>query len=327
MELDTDFGERTLLKLVLTLLICGVLSIGVAQQVVVTTTTVMTLPEKTSTTVISHSGTTEVRTMILGAYRVIHAEIIPDQECTIVIRGEPQSVVAIPATTVPGTTTVITIPATSYATTIVETEGGTTLTTTGARVVEVKTTVEMEFITTAFAFPVILEGEIIEYCEKITLTMIDSFEAKEPVTITLSFPGYTFAGTTFTIPEVPDIGLTTATETTIYPGTTYTTTIEEKGRTVITTVTLPETLETKTIVLPGEVVTKTITYTTTLSERSIPATTETTEIETLESTTTPTATSTTTQVFEGVYGILIIVAAILVVVAILAVILAIRSRR
>jgi len=242
-KLGISLGRKTLLQLVLIFLVVGIFSIGVAQQVITTTTTtVITLPAKTTTTVISHAGTTEVKTIIQGGYRMVNVEVRPDQECVIVIRGAPQTVMTIPAATVPGTTTVVTIPATSYETTITRTEGGTTLTTTGMRVVELKTTISAGPVTTTRAILIPLYGEIMEYCEAITVKIINSFEVKEPMTMTITFPGFTFSGTTVTLPTLPISGSTTVTETTTKPGTTYTTTIEEKAKTIVTTVTLPEVL-------------------------------------------------------------------------------------
>lgn len=308
--------KRTILfRVILIFLIFGVISIGVAQQVVTTTTTtVVTVPGKTVTTVISQAGTTETKTIILGAYRLVHVEIRPDQECVLIIKGEPQSVISIQGTTVHGTTTVVTVPATNYAMTITQVEGGTTLRTTGMRAATVRTGVTMGPITTTFAIPVILYGEIIEHCERITITVIDVFVLKEPMTLSIAYPGYTFPGTTFTIPEMPVRGPITITETKTYPGTTYTTTIEEEGKTIVTTITIPEILETRTVVMPGETITKTITYTTTLPEVTMPEKTETPKSEAAK---TPSATM--AQAAEGDLTTLLIVVAVAAIVVVLGV--------
>lgn len=312
--------------MVLIFTVLGILSIGIAQQVVITTTTtVITLPEKTTTTVISHAGTTETKTVILGAYKVVHAEIRPDQECVVVIKGEPQPVMKIPGTTIPGITTTMIIPTISYAMTITQVEGGTTLITTGARAVDVKTTMAMGPMTTVFAMPVVLYGEILEYCEKITVTIIDSFEVKEPMILSITLQGYTLAGMTLTVPEMPITGPMTMTETTTYPGTTYTTTIEEKGRAMVTTITLPEILETKTITLPGETITKTITYTTTLPGTGTPTKTEMSGTETAK--TTSVAATATTQAAEGIPTILLVIVAIVAIVVILGIAFLKRLKR
>lgn len=312
------------MQLILIFFVFGVFSIGIAQQVITTTTTtVITLPAKTTTTVISQAGTTEVKTIIQGGYRIVHIEMRPDQKCVVVIEGAPQSIMTVPGATVPGTTTRIVIPATSYKTAITRVEGGTTLTTTGMRMVELKTTISKGPVTTTIAIPVPLYGKIMEYCEAITVKIVDSFEVKEPVTLSITFPGFTFSGTTITMPTLLISGSTTVTETTTKPGTTYTTTIEEEGKTMVTTVTLPEVLETKTITLPGKTVTKTITYTTTLPESGTPTQSETTE------TSEPITTKTTaTQAAGGIpIAFAAAIALILVAVVIAAILLAKRSRR
>lgn len=109
----------------------------------VTTTTVITLPETTKTTIITKPGTTGVVTVVHGGFRIIHIEKRPDQECIIVVEGEPKSVITIPGASFPGMTTVYTIPQTVYELTLTQVEGGTTLTRTGVDYVTVETTISM----------------------------------------------------------------------------------------------------------------------------------------------------------------------------------------
>jgi len=261
-----------LIRLIVIAAVLGILSVGMAQKVVVvTTTTVITLPGTTKTTVIKKPGTTGVITVVHGGYRFVYAEMRPDQECVIVIEGEPKTVMTIPGMSFPGVTTAYTIPATVYETTITRVEGGSTITTTGMDLVTVKTTMKMGPVTTVIAMPIPIYGTIKEYCKRITVTIINRFEASEPTTIVLAVPGITFKGTVVTMPPLPITGRVTATKTTTKPGTTYTTTMEKAGVTSVKTVKEPGTTITKTIVVPGKTITKKTVYTTTLSETSKPA--------------------------------------------------------
>ena len=258
--------SRILVQVVVVTLVLAFLSIGVAQKVIrVTTTTVITLPGTTKVTTITKSGTTGVVTVIHGGYRVIHIEMRPDQECVIVVEGEPVSVVTIPGASFPGTTAVYTIPKTVYETTITRVEGGTTRTTTGFEFLTITAETAMGPVTMTMTIQAPIYGKIMEYCKRITVTMVNRFEVKEPMTVAFMFPGFTFKGTVFTMPTLPVTGSVTATKTTIRPGTTFTTTIERAGTTMVKTISSPGTTITKTITLPPKTITKKIVYTTTIS--------------------------------------------------------------
>jgi len=264
--LGKDARSRIFVQVVVITLVLAFLSIGVAQKVIrVTTTTVITLPGTTKVTTITKPGTTGVVTVIHGGYRVIHIEIRPDQECVIVVEGEPVSVVTIPGVSFPGTTAVYTIPKTVYETTITRVEGGTTRTTTGFEFLTMTAKTAMGPVTMTMTIPAPIYGKIIEYCKRITVTVIDRFEASEPMTITLRFPGFTFKGRVITMPTLLVTGSVTATKTTTRPGATYTTTIERAGTTMVKTVSAAGTTITKTITLPPKTITKKIVYTTTIS--------------------------------------------------------------
>jgi len=264
--LEKDARSRILVQAVVITLVLAFLSIGVAQKVIrVTTTTVITLPGTTKVTTITKPGTTGVVTVIHGGYRVIHIEMRPDQECVIVVEGEPVSVVTIPGVSFPGTTAVYTIPKTVYETTITRVEGGTTRTTTGFEFLTMTTETAMGPVTMTMTIPAPIYGKIMEYCKRITVTIVDRFEVKEPMTVAFMFPGFTFKGTVVTMPTLLVTGGVTATKTTTRPGTTFTTTIEKAGTTMVKTMSAPGTTITKTITLPPKTITKKIVYTTTIS--------------------------------------------------------------
>ena len=261
--------SKILAQVVVITIALALLSIGVAQKVIrVTTTTVITLPGTTKTTVITKPGTTEVMTVIHGGYRIIHIEMRPDQECVIVVEGEPVSVVTMPGASFPGTTAVYTIPKTVYETTITRVEGGTTRTTTGFDYVTVVNEITMGAVTMTMTIPAPIYGKIMEYCKRITVTIVNRFEVNEPMTVKFVFPGFTFKGTVITMPTLLVTGSITATKTTTKPGTTYTTTIEKAGTTMVETVTIPGTATTKTITVPPRTITKKVVYTTTISGTS-----------------------------------------------------------
>ena len=261
-----DARSRIFVQVVVITLVLAFLSIGVAQKVIrVTTTTVITLPGTTKVTTITKPGTTGVVTVIHGGYRVVHIEMKPDQECVIVVEGEPVSVVTIPGVSFPGTTAVYTIPKTVYETTITRVEGGTTRTTTGFEFLTMTTETAMGPVTMTMTIPAPIYGKIMEYCKRITVTIVDRFEVKEPMTVAFMFPGFTFKGTVVTMPTLLVTGGITATKTTTRPGTTFTTTIEKAGTTMVKTMSAPGTTITKTITLPPKTITKKIVYTTTIS--------------------------------------------------------------
>jgi len=264
--LEKDARSRILVQVVVITLVLAFLSIGVAQKVIrVTTTTVITLPGTTKVTTITKPGTTGVVTVIHGGYRVIHIEMRPDQECVIVVEGEPVSVVTIPGASFPGTTAVYTIPKTVYETTVTRVEGGTTRTTTGFEFLTMRTETAMGPVTVTMTIPAPIYGKIMEYCKRITVTIVDRFEVKEPMTVAFMFPGFTFEGTVVTVPTLLVTGGVTVTKTTTRLGTTFTTTIEKAGTTMVKTVSAPGTTITKTITLPPKTITKKIVYTTTIS--------------------------------------------------------------
>ncbi len=267
--------SKFLPQLIVLAVILGVLSVGLAQQVVTTTTTtVITLPPVTTTKIIKKPGTTGIATVVHGGYKVVYIEKRPNQECVMVIEGEPRTVITVPGASFPGVTTAFTIPAATYETTITRVEGGTTRTTTGFDYVTVSTTMVVGPISTVMALPIPIYGEIREYCQAITITVINRFEASEPTVIFIAFPGFTFKGTVITMPTLFVTQPVTVTKTTTKPGTTYTTTIERAGTTAVKTISAPGTTITKTITLPAKTITKTITYETTIGK---PTATETTK--------------------------------------------------
>ena len=276
--MEKDARSKILVQVVVITLVLAFLSIGVAQKVIrVTTTTVITLPGTTKVTTITKPGTTGVVTVIHGGYRVIHIEMRPDQECVIVVKGEPVSVVTIPGASFPGTTAVYTIPGTVYETTITRVEGGTTRTTTGFEFLTMTTETAMGPVTMTMTIPAPIYGKIIEYCKRITITIVDRFEVKEPMTVAFMFPGFTFKGTTITMPTLLVTGSVSVTKTTTRLGTTFTTTIEKTGTTMVKTVSAPGTTITKTITLPPKTITKKIVYTTTISGKPPTKTTRSTK--------------------------------------------------
>jgi len=331
-RLEGATRSKILVQVVVIAVVLGLLSIGIAQKViVVTTTTVITLPETTKVTTITKPGTTGVTTIVQGGYRVIHIEKRPDQECVIVIEGEPKSVVTIPGASFPGTTAVYTIPKTVYEVTLTRVEGGTTLVTTGVDYVTVETTISVGPVSTVMAVPVPIYGELREYCQRITVTIIDRFEVNAPMTQTVIFPGFTFKGTVITMPTLFITNPVTATKTTTRPGTTYTTTIERAGTTVVKTVKMPGTVITKTITLPAKTVTKKVVYTTTLSESKPPQeTVKPTPTKPPKPTKPPITTTPTTTAagveFGGLFTLMLVVAAI-VVAAVIAVVVVLVTRR
>ena len=253
-------------QLAIIAIVLGFLSVGIAQQVkVVTTTTVITIPGTTEVVTVTKPGTTGAATLVRGGYKFIYIEKSPDQECVIVVEGQPKTVVTIPGVSFPGMTTVFTIPKTVYETTLTRIEGGTTETRTGVEYLTLETTATMGPVTTVIAIPMPVYGIIKEYCEQITVVMVNRFEASEPMTQTIAIPGFTQEGTVMTIPTMPFTMALTVTKTVTKPGTTYTTTIENPGTTIITTVSAPGVTTLTTITSPPQTITKTITYTTTLS--------------------------------------------------------------
>ena len=317
--------NKVLVQIIVVAVVLGLLSIGIAQKViVVTTTTVITLPGTTKVTTIVKPGTTSVATIVHGGYRIVRIEMRPDQECVIVVEGEPRSVITVPGASFPGTTAVYTIPKTVYETTITRVEGGTTLVTTGADFATMETTIKIGPITTVMMVPVPIYGEIREYCQRITITIVNRFEVNEPTTWVVAFPGFTFKGTVVTIPTLLITGPITVTRTTTKPGTTYTTTIEKAGTTVVKTVKRPGTTITKTITLPAKTVTKKVVYTTTISEEITKP-----PKPPKPTTTTPTTTTTTTAAaieFGGLFTILLVVIAIVIAAAI-AIVVVLLTRR
>lgn len=325
-RLEGALRGKVLVQVVVIAVVLGLLSIGIAQKViVVTTTTVITLPETTKTTVITKPGTTGVATIVQGGYRVVHIEKRPDQECVIVIEGEPRSVVTIPGASFPGTTVVYTIPKTVYEITLTRVEGGTTLVTTGVDYVTLRTTISMGPVSTVMAIPVPIYGEIKEYCQRITVTIIDRFEVSEPMTQRIAFPGLTFKGTVVTIPTLFITKPVTATKTTTRPGTTYTTTIERAGTTVVKTVEMPGTTITKTITLPAKTITKKVVYTTTISESKPPEETV-KPTPTKPTITTPSTTTAAGMEFGGLFTLMLVVAAIVIAVVIAVVVVLVTRR-
>lgn len=316
--------SKILAQVVVITIALALLSIGVAQKVIrVTTTTVVTLPGTTKITTISKPGTTEIMTVIHGGYRIIHIEMRPDQECVIVVEGEPVSVVTIPGASFPGTTAVYTIPKTVYETTITRVEGGTTRTTTGFDYVTVTNEVTMGAITMTMTIPAPIYGKITEYCKRITITIINRFEVSEPMTVKFMFPGFTFKGRVVTMPTLLVTGSVTATKTTTKLGTTYTTTIEKAGTTMVKTVTVPGTTMTKTITFPPKTITKKTIYTTTISGKPPTETVKPTKPPKPPKTKPkPTPSPTTTaaaEVFGGLSTFMLIAVAIAIVVVIAAV--------
>ena len=261
-------GSRSRLpvQLVIIAIVLGFLSVGIAQQVkVVTTTTVITIPGTTEVVTVTKPGTTGAATVVQGGYQFIYVEMRPDQECVVVVEGEPKTVVTIPGVSFPGVTTVFTIPKTVYETTLTRIEGGTTETRTGVEYLTLATTATMGPVTTVIAIPMPVYGVIKEYCEQITVVMVNRFEASEPMTQMIAIPGFTYEGTVMTIPTMPFTMALTATKTVTKSGTTYTTTIENPGTTIITTISTPGATTVTTITSPARTITKTIIYTTTLS--------------------------------------------------------------
>ena len=261
-------GSRSRLpvQLVIIAIVLGFLSVGIAQQVkVVTTTTVITIPGTTEVVTVTKPGTTGAATVVQGGYKFIYVEMRPDQECVVVVEGEPKTVVTIPGVSFPGVTTVFTIPKTVYETTLTRIEGGTTETRTGVEYLTLATTATMGPVTTVIAIPMPVYGVIKEYCEQITVVMVNRFEASEPMTQMIAIPGFTYEGTVMTIPTMPFTMALTATKTVTKSGTTYTTTIENPGTTIITTISTPGATTVTTITSPARTITKTIIYTTTLS--------------------------------------------------------------
>lgn len=258
--------NRLPVQLAIIAIVLGFLSVGIAQQVkVVTTTTVITIPGTTEVVTVTKPGTTGAATVVQGGYKFIYVEMRPDQECVVVVEGEPKTVVTIPGVSFPGMTTVFTIPKTVYETTLTRIEGGTTETRTGVEYLTLATTATMGPVTTVIAIPMPVYGVIKEYCEQITVVMVNRFEASEPMTQTIAIPGFTHEGTVMTIPTMPFTTALTATKTVTKSGTTYTTTIENPGTTIITTISAPGATTLTTITSPARTITKTIIYTTTLS--------------------------------------------------------------
>jgi len=328
--LNKGSRSKILVQVVVITIALALLSIGVAQKVIrVTTTTVITLPGTTKTVFITKPGTTQVMTVVHGGYRIIHIEMRPDQECVIVVEGEPVSVVTIPGASFPGTTAVYTIPKTVYETTITQVEGGTTRTTTGFEYFTVTSEVAMGPVTMTMTIPAPIYGKIMEYCKRITITMINRFEVNEPMTVVFRLPGFTFKGSVITMPTLLFTGSVTATNTVTRLGTTYTTTIEKAGTTMIKTMTVPGTTMTKTIVLPPKTITKKIVYTTTISGK--PPTETTKPIKPPKTKPKPTPSPTTTAA-AGVFGglptfmLMAIVIVIVVVIAAVAVFFMKRPR-
>jgi len=322
-------NNRFLSHIAIVILVLGVLSIGLAQQITtITTTTVITYPPSTTTETSVVPGTTGVATIVHGGYKLIYIEMRPDQECIMIIRGEPVTEITIPRATIPGITTTYVIPVATYETTITQVEGGTTETRTGLEDIEVLTTIEMEPIRTVISMPVLVYGEIMEYCKAITVTMINRFEASEPMTIHIAMPGYTVSETVMTLPEPLITGPLTTTKATIIPGETYTMTHEEKGQTIVTTISNPDMTVTRTITIPGSTVTKTITVESMVS-RTPMIKTETgamTQPTMPQSITTP-ATSQATTVFEITPFMLVIIITAIIAIVIVAIIIAIRHAR
>jgi len=308
------------LQFVLLFFALGILSIGIAQQVITTTTTtVITLPAETTTTVISQAGTTEVKTIVQGGYRLINVEMKPDQECIIAVEANPVTIVTIPGTTMSPRTITYTIPATTYETTMTKVEGGTTTTRTGPAIITVTTMMTAGPMTTSIIMPVPVYGKIVEYCKVITVTLINRYEASQSQVVTMTFPGYTFSGTVMSLPTVFLTEPVKTTMMTTNAGTTYTMTNEEPAETTETTITKPGTTLTSTIISPGRTLTKTVTYTTTLPEEAI---TQTSVQQTTQSATTGTM---QTAGAEG-FPTTMVVAIVAVVAAAVAVALVMRRR-
>ncbi len=324
--------NKLLFHIAIIILVLGVLSIGLAQQVVTTTTTtVITYPISTTTEIVKVPGTTGAATIIYGGYRLIYVEMKPNKECVMVVRGEPVTEITIPGMTIPGITTAYTIPAATYETTITRIEGGTTVTTTGMDYVKILTTISMGPISTVVSMMAPIYGELIEHCKAITVTIINRFEASEPLMISIAMPGYTARGTTIRISELFITQPITITRTKTVPGTTYTTTYEGEGRTIVTTISSPGTTITRTITIPGSVVTKTITIESTVSGPPTKTETETSTRPTSPpgTTTTPATTQTTATATAGleIAPLTLIIIAVIILVIIIAVIMRIRRVR
>jgi hypothetical protein len=322
-------NNRFLSRIAIIILVLGALSIGLAQQITtITTTTVITYPPSTATETSVVPGTTGVATIAHGGYRLIYIEMRPDQECIMIVRGEPVTEVTIPGATIPGITTTYVIPAATYETTITQVEGGTTETRTGLEDIEVLTTIEMEPISTVISMPVLVYGEIMEYCEAITITMINRFEANEPMTIYIEMPGYTMDETVMTLPEPLITGPLTTTKTTIIPGETYTMTHEEKGQTIVTTISNPDMTVIRTVTIPGSTVTETITIVSTMSgtpETKTETSTITPQTKASYETTSPTTTQATTVIIGlEIPSLEFIIPAVIVIMVIIVVILITR---
>jgi len=226
-----------------------------AQRTITTTSTrVVTVPATTITTTIQQEGGTATVTISIPAYVLIVYYSSPDQLCTVTINGrQPPSKFVIPGTTIQGTTfsTVIDMP--TVTSTFVTTEGGTTFTTTG-----------WTFATEVIP-PLLLYGEILEHCSIITVTQILTIIPEEvPATIVVSFPGFTFQGTTMEAP--PGAVVTTVTFTKTKSGATFSTSESFPGTRMTTVQTVPSTSYVTTIVSPGTTSTEIVTITVTLEE-------------------------------------------------------------
>ena len=317
--------SRLLAQLAIIAIVLGFLSVGIAQQVkVVTTTTVITIPGTTEVVTVTKPGTTGAATLVHGGYKLIYIEKRPDQECVIVVEGEPKTIMTIPGVSFPGMTTVFTIPKTVYETTLTWIEGGTTETRTGVEYLTLATTAAMGPVTTVMAIPMPVYGIIKEYCEQITVVMVNRLEASEPMTQTIAIPGFTQEGTVVTIPTMPFTMALTATKTVTKPGTTYTTTIENPGTTIITTVSALGVTTLTTITSPPQTITKTITYTTTLSGTK--STTKTVATAASPTSTTPTTRVSGRMGFDIFFTLTVVIVAGMVAAAIAAIVALITKK-
>lgn len=267
-------------------LVLGFLAAGLAQQVVTTTTTrVTTIPGTTFTKVVTLPETIKTVTITEPSMKVVMIELRPNQECVIVMEATPVTVVTVPGITIPHSTIIYTVPAETYETVITLVEGGTTLTTSRFDTIEAVVSMGGGPITMVMTIPVPAYGEVMEYCERIVVTVRYSFEVGEPMTVTMVIPGFTMSGHVMTLPGTLLLtDVTTVTKTTTKPGTTFTTMFERSGAIKVKTITFTEKVETKTIRKPGKTITKTITRVITL-----PPTTQTNQKFTKPETVTKTA--------------------------------------
>ncbi|MEN2975424.1 MAG: hypothetical protein ABDH32_07635 [Candidatus Caldarchaeales archaeon] len=334
-------GGKTLRVILLLTLFLGFLFIGIGQQVVTTTTTTLiTIPGTTYTTILP--GGTSTITIILPEITIVEAYRSPDQVCTVVLKPiRIEREVEIPGTTFifPGTTyqTVMSETMIKYSETVEK--GGTETTTTALTfyTFNIVKTIEIPAgrttLSTVFSYPMVLPfyGEIVERCNKIVVVReITLMVGNAPATVYIAYPGYSFAfeGTKFTIEEDGMVSIPATTIIETRTGGTGKTTYTQRATTILTTVEVPSGIT--VITSPGKIVTSTITYVITLEEttKTTPTTvtqyTSPTVTETTPKTETRTQTTQTPMAFGGISPELII---IIIVVAIIAIVVAVFLAR